>query len=192
MEASSGEADQVYRVEDSEVVYDGVLSTVRVDRVRMPDGSVAEREVVAHLDAVAVVAIDADGSVVLVRQHRHALGRRMLELPAGMLDVDGEDDRTAAQRELAEEVGLQARSWRRLIRFHNSAGWTDETTTVYLAEGLEPVAAPEDFTPEAEEADMEVVRLPLGEAVSAARRGEISDAKTLVGLLLAASTLPSS
>ncbi len=178
-----------YEVESTTTVYDGQLSTVRIDRLRMPDGEVAEREIVAHPSAVAVVAVDDDGSVVFVRQYRHAVGDRLLELPAGMLDIDGEDAEAAARRELAEEVGLEAGSWAELVTFRNSAGWTDEQTTVYLALGLTGVDAPDGFAPDAEEADMQVVRLPLDEALDWARRGRITDAKTLVGLLLTGSRL---
>lgn len=177
-------AVDAFVVEDSRVAYVGDLSRVRVDRVRMPDGTVAEREIVEHADAVAVVAVDDEGRVVLVRQYRHALRAYQLEVPAGKLDMDGEAPAEAARRELIEEVGLDAEDLTRLVHFRNSAGWTTESTTVYLATGLRPVAAPDTFTPTAEEADMEVVRLPLVEAVARAERGEIADAKTLIGLLL--------
>jgi 8-oxo-dGDP phosphatase len=174
-----------YEVEASDLAYDGALSRVRVDRVRMPDGSVAEREVVEHPSAVAVVCVDDDGQVVLLRQYRHPLRDYVLEIPAGKLDTDGEGPAETARRELAEEVGLAAGRLVELLTFHNSSGWTDEQTTMYLATDLSPATA-EGFTPEAEEADMEVVRMPLREAVDRARRGEIADAKTLIGLLLAA------
>lgn len=177
-----------YDVESSEGVYDGQLSRVRVDRVRMPDGQVASREVVEHPDAVAVVAVH-DGEVVLLRQYRHPFGRQLLEIPAGKLDTEGEEPARAAGRELAEEVGLEATALDELLTFANSAGWTDESTTVYLATQLRPVDAPEGFRAEAEEAHMEVVRLPLAEAVAMARRGDIADAKTVIGLLLAADRL---
>lgn len=178
-----------YPVEDSRVAYDGELSRVRVDRVRMPDGSLATREIVEHPDAVAVVPVQADGTVVLLRQYRHPVVTTVLEVPAGKLDMAGEEPAAAARRELAEEVGLSAGSLVELLTFHNSSGWTDETTTVYLATDLRAVDAPADFTAEAEEADMEVVRMPLAEAAEAARRGELSDAKTVIGLLLAAARL---
>lgn len=178
-----------YEVESSRIAYDGDLSRVRVDRVRMPDGEVASREVVEHPDAVAVVPVEADGQVVLLRQYRHPVGLSPLELPAGKLDTDGEAPAEAARRELAEEVGLGAGTLTRLVTFHNSSGWTDEATTVYLATDLQRVDAPEGFTAHAEEAAMEVVRMPLAEAAERARRGELTDAKTLIGLLLAAERL---
>ena len=175
-----------YEVTQSKCVYEGTLSNVRIDTVRMPDGTTADREVVEHLDAVAVVPLDDDNQVVLLRQYRPAVRQRLLELPAGILDVDGEQPEEAARRELAEEAGLAATALQRLVTFANSAGWSEEHTTVYLATGLREVAAPGDFTPEHEETDMELVRVPLEEAVAMAARGDITDAKTLVGILLTA------
>lgn len=168
----------------SEVVHDG-YSRVRRDLVRTPDGHEVEREVVEHASAVAVVPILDDGDVLLLRQYRHAVGRYVLEVPAGKLDVEGEPPVEAAQRELAEEVGYRAEELIELTTFENSAGWTTETTTVYLGRGLTPTAPPDDFEPHAEEADMEIVRLPLAEAIEQAERGTITDAKSVIGLLLA-------
>lgn len=168
----------------SEVGYEG-FSRVRTDQVRMPDGEVARREVVEHDDAVAVVPLMDDGTVVLLRQYRHPLGRYVLEIPAGKRDVAGEDPVQTAQRELREEVGLRADTLEELVTFHNSAGWTDESTTVYLGTGVAPAPAPAGFQPQAEEAEMEVLRLPLEEVVAMARRGEVVDAKTIIGVLLA-------
>ncbi|MDQ3538213.1 MAG: NUDIX hydrolase [Actinomycetota bacterium] len=178
-----------YQVESSDVTHNGVMATVRVDRLRTPDGDVVQREVVEHSGAVAIVAVDDDGQVVLVRQYRHAVGDRVLELPAGKLDVEGELHEAAARRELLEEVGLEAVELVELTRFYNSAGWTDEQTTVFVALGLREGSVPADFTPKAEEADMDVVRMPLEEAVALAEAGELRDAKTLIGLLMAGSTL---
>ncbi len=161
-------------------------STVRIEVVRTPDGNEVEREIVGHDDAVAIVPVTDDGEVVLLRQYRQALREHLLEIPAGTLDVDGESPTDAALRELAEETGYTARSLEHLVTFHNSAGWTDERTHVYLARGLTGDSAPEGFEPEDEEADMELVHLELAAAWAAARAGEISDAKTLVGLLLTA------
>ncbi|HVM19182.1 MAG TPA: NUDIX hydrolase [Egibacteraceae bacterium] len=175
-----------YEVRSSRVTHDGVLSTVRVDQVVMPDGDVAEREVVEHANAVAVVPVEADGQVVLISHYRHAVGRRLLEIPAGKLDVDGESALEAARRELTEEVGLVAGEMRPLLHFYNSSGWTDEATTVYLAGRLAQGKADSGFTAEAEEADLQVVRMPLTEALSAVDDGTICDAKTVIGLLLAA------
>lgn len=173
-----------YEVLHSRVAYDG-RSRIRLDRVRTLDGGEVEREVVEQPGAVAVVPLDADDIVVLLRQYRHPLGDYVLEVPAGKLDVDGEAPADAARRELVEEVGLDAAEWQELVTFANSSGWTDEVTTVYLARDLRPADLPDGFTAEAEEADMQVVRQPLDELLAMARRGELTDAKTLVGVLLA-------
>lgn len=174
-----------YEVQSSRVAHEGVLSTIRVDEVAMPDGGTAQREVVEHDDAVGVVAID-DGRIVLLRHYRHAVGERQLEIPAGKLDVEGEEPIEAAHRELLEEVGLEARSLRPLIHFYNSAGWSDEATTIYLADDVRPGSPSDDFTAVHEEADLEVVRLSLDDALERIAGGEIRDAKTVIGILLAA------
>ena len=175
-----------FEVRSSRVTHTGTLSTVRVDEVAMPDGDVAEREIVEHDNAVAVVALDDDGNVVLIRHYRHAVAERMLEIPAGKLDVEGEAPVEAARRELAEEVGLIASDLHRLVHFHNSAGWSDEATTVYLATDAVAGDVPDGFAAEHEEADIEVLRMPLEQALALIDRGEITDAKTVVGLLLTA------
>jgi ADP-ribose pyrophosphatase len=174
-----------YAVRSSHVTHRGKLSTMRIDAVAMPDGSVADRETVEHDNAVAVVAIVPDGSVVLVRQYRHAVVQRMIEIPAGKLDVDGEAPIDAARRELLEEVGMQADEMVELIHYFNSSGWTDEATTVYLAPDVRPGTAPDSFTAEHEEADLDVVQVPLDQAVRWIDDGEITDGKTVIGLLLA-------
>lgn len=175
-----------YVVQGSRVVYEGRLSRVRIDRVRLPDGETVEREVTEHPSAVAVVPLDLQGRLVLLRQYRQPVGAELLEIPAGILDVAGEDPVDAARRELAEEVRLHSEELDPLVTFHNSAGWTEERTTVYLASACRPAPAPEGFTPEGEELHMRVVRMPFEEALARAERGEVTDAKTLVGILMAA------
>ena len=175
-----------YEVRSSRITHAGALSTIRVDEVAMPDGDVAEREVVQHDNAVAVVALDGDGKVVLIRHYRHPVGERMLEIPAGKLDVEGEAPPDAARRELAEEVGLVAGDLQRLVHFHNSAGWSEEATTVYLATDVVAGPVPDGFTAQHEEADIEVLRLSLEDALGLVDRGDITDAKTVIGLLLTA------
>lgn len=172
-----------YDVRTTKVVWEGMLSTARVDEVEMPDGTTAAREVVAHVDAVAVVALTSDDEVVLLRQYRHPLQEYQLELPAGILDVDGESPERAAWRELSEETGMTVTHMRPLLRFANSAGWTDEHTTIFHGEGAHHVERPAGFALEAEEADMEVITIPFGEALTMALHGRFTDAKTLIGLL---------
>lgn len=181
-------SDGPFDVTRSHVTHEGMLTTLRVDTLRMPDGDTADREIAHRPDAVAMVPVTDAGEVILVRQYRHAVGGYMLEVPAGLLDVDGEAADAAARRELAEEIGVRADTLERVLTFHNSSGWSDESTIVYVATGLHGVTPPQGFTAEAEEADMEVVTLPLTEAIAAVQRGEITDAKTVVGLLLVATT----
>jgi 8-oxo-dGDP phosphatase len=169
----------------STVTHEGVLSRVRVDTLRTPQGDEVEREVVEHDDAVAVVPLLDGGDVVLLRQYRHPFRSYLIEIPAGKLDVDGEGPEEAARRELIEETGLEPSAIELLTVFRNSAGWTDETTHVFLGRGLVEVGRPDGFSPKGEEADMEIVRLPLRDAVAAVEAGTISDAKTVIGLLLA-------
>ena len=164
----------------SETIYTGAILALRLDRVAMPGAKVAEREVVEHHGAVAVAALDADGKLVLVDQYRHPVGRRLLELPAGLLDLPDEDPLTAAKRELAEETGLSARTWAVLVDVALSPGFTDEALRVFLAEDLDETDRPD---PEHEEADIEIVRLSLEEATRAALAGEIVNATAIAGIL---------
>lgn len=177
-----------YETVASEVAHRGTFAHVRVDRVRMPDGAVADREVVEQADAVAVVPLLDDGTVVLLRQYRHPVGRYLLEIPAGKLDVSGESPEAAARRELVEEIHHSAENLRHLLTIQNSAGWTDEHTHLYLGTGLRRRRPPGEYSPAPEEADMEVVRVPLSEALAWVDAGRISDAKTALGLLLVART----
>ncbi|MFU8839848.1 MAG: NUDIX domain-containing protein [Nitriliruptoraceae bacterium] len=173
---------------ESRDVYEG-FARVRVDRVRTPDGEEVEREVVVRHDAVAVVPVTPDGRVLLLHQYRQPVGRPLIELPAGLLDVAGEDPADAAQRELIEELGMRAGTLTPLTTFWNSAGWSTERTTVYLGRELQPAPPPDGFTPKAEEAHLEVVSLAVEDALTAVHDGEITDAKTVIGLLLAARRL---
>ena len=126
----------------SELVYQGAILALRVDDVVMPDGRVAKREVVEHHGAVAVAAVDAEDRLTLVRQYRHPVATRLLELPAGLLDLPGEDPLEAAKRELLEEAGLVAQRWSVLVDVALSPGFTDEALRVYLAAGLSDADRP--------------------------------------------------
>jgi ADP-ribose pyrophosphatase len=169
---------------DSKTVYEGKIATVRIETFRHDDGSEAEREVVAHPGAVAVLAHDGE-SIYLVRQPREPVNEEgLLELPAGKLDVEGESALECAQRELAEEIGKAATDWEELKRFYTSPGFAQEEVTVFLATGLR------DESGEAEEEErIEIVPWPLDDLEGAI--AECSDAKSLVGLLLLKETLGS-
>ena len=170
---------------DVRELYSG-RSTVRLETVRTPDGHDVEREIVDHDDAVAVVPVTDDDQVLLLKQYRQPVRGYLLEIPAGTLDVDGEDATAAARREMIEELHHDVTDLTFLTTFHNSAGWTTERTHLYLGRGLHRTSPPDDFVAKAEEADMEVVPMALADAIAAARGGEFVDAKTALGLLLAA------
>ncbi|WP_430332659.1 NUDIX domain-containing protein [Rhodococcus sp. ACT016] len=165
---------------DSRDVYSGAVVALRVDRVAMPGGREADREVVEHHGAVAVAVLDDADRLVLIRQYRHPLGRRLWELPAGLLDEPGEDPLDAARRELQEETGLAAGHWSVLVDIALSPGFTDESVRVFLATGLREVDRPAAHD---EEADLEITRVPLDEAVTMALRGEIVNATAVSGIL---------
>jgi ADP-ribose diphosphatase len=161
---------------DSRKVWEGKIATVRVDCFRYEDGEQAEREIVAHPGAVAVVAHDGE-TLFLVRQPREPVNDpALLELPAGKLDEEGEHPLDTAKRELAEEIGKGAREWRELTSFFTSPGFADEECHLYLATDLYDEAAAA-----VDEERIEVVALPLTELDHAIQ--ECHDAKTLVGLL---------
>jgi 8-oxo-dGTP pyrophosphatase MutT (NUDIX family) len=147
-----------------------------------PDGHEFTRDIVHHPGAVSVVAIDDEGRAVLVRQYRAAVDMDLLEIPAGKRDVDGEAPEITAQRELAEEVGLEAESFELLAEFYNSPGFCDEHSLSYLARGLRDCdRAPVGI----EEQSMEIVRIPLDEVPDLIARRELVDAKSIIALLAA-------
>ncbi len=146
-----------------------------------PSGERFTRQIIRHPGAVAVVPITDDDEVILVRQFRPSVGRALLEIPAGLLDVAGEDLETAARRELREETGMVAASLEALIGFNAAVGFTDERITIFVARGLSDVGN-EVHGPEEEH--MTIVRLSLVDARAMARRGEFDDSKTALAMLL--------
>jgi ADP-ribose pyrophosphatase len=162
----------------------GRLVTVRADKVRMPGSNVAEREVVVHPGAVAILALDDAGQVLLIRQYRHPVGRLLWEIPAGLRDVAGESLSNAARRELLEEAGYRARDWRVLADYYSSPGFTTERLRIFLARDLEFVPPGErDFVPEDEEAELVPAWLALDEAVRKVLAGELHNGATALGIL---------
>lgn len=170
-----------FATRSSHTAYRGAIMAVRVDEVEMPGGRIAKREVVEHHGAVAVVARDDRGRIAMIRQYRHPIGRRLWELPAGLLDGGpDEEPLTAAQRELAEETDLAADRWQLLVDLVVSPGFTDEALRVYLAEGLHQL---ETADREDEEADIVLEWVPLADAVRMVLSGEIVNATAAAGVL---------
>jgi ADP-ribose pyrophosphatase len=167
------------------VLHRGAFLEFRIDTVERADGSRATRDFAGHPGAVAIVALDADDRVALVRQWRLAADDALLEIPAGGLDLDDdgskEDPDLAARRELEEETGLRAASWRKLGMFYSAPGFTDELMHLYIATDLAPADPDGRLRPDEDERLILEWR-PWRDAVAAAERGEIRDAKSLVGL----------
>jgi ADP-ribose pyrophosphatase len=159
---------------------------VRTDKVRMPGDGTADRDYVQHPGSVAVVALDDEDRVLLLRQYRHPARRLLWELPAGIRDVPGEPLVLCAARELAEEAGYRARTWHTLLDILSSPGMSDERIRIFLARGLSEIAPGElDFVRQNEETDMPVVWVPLAEAVAKALRGLIHNSPAVAGILAA-------
>ncbi|MFC3996605.1 NUDIX domain-containing protein [Nocardiopsis sediminis] len=190
-----GDARVADRPESWEVVksaepYTGAKTATRVDWLAVPGAQgreVVARERLEHPGAVAALALDDDGRVLLLSQYRHAVGHRLWELPAGLRDEAGEPPLRTAQRELVEEAGYRAERWHRLVDFFPSPGFSSERISVYLARGLTAVPEAEiDFVRVHEEADMEAAWLPLDDAVDAVLGDRLHNGATVVGILAAA------
>ena len=164
-------------------VHDGHVWQVVVGDFEDPRGGGFSRDIVRSPGAVAVVALFDDGTTLLVRQYRATVDAYVLEIPAGMRDVVGEEPDATARRELREETGFEARTWRLIHHFLPSVGMTDATVHVYLATDLREVGRSAHGP---EEEHMEILRVPLVDAVAMVDRGEISDAKATIGLVMAA------
>jgi ADP-ribose pyrophosphatase len=166
-------------VDKRTLIYQGRIIRLDVESVTLPNGAVAELEIVRHPGGAAAVALDENGNICLLRQYRHAAGGWLWELPAGKLDA-GEAPLTAAQRELEEEAGVRATRWAPLGKYLSSPGVFTETLHLFLAQGLVPTKP----NHEAHEL-IEVHWLPFDQAVAMAHAGEILDGKTVIGLLRA-------
>ena len=161
----------------SEYLYRGSVIKLRLDQVRLPNKHVVAREIVEHRGAVAIVAVDDQSRLLLVRQYRVGAAREMLEIPAGTLE-EGEDPALCATRELKEETGYSALQWEPLGYFFSSPGFCTEKMYLFLARQLTAGAA----SPEDDES-IAVEWMPLAQAVDAIERGEIIDGKSMVGIL---------
>ncbi|HET9970710.1 MAG TPA: NUDIX hydrolase [Streptosporangiaceae bacterium] len=175
---------EAWPVVASDTLARGRLVTVRTDKVRMPGGNAAERDVVLHPGAVAVLALDDAGQVLMIRQYRHPVNHLLWEIPAGLRDVAGEPLLATAQRELLEEAGYRARDWRVLADYYSSPGFTTERLRIFLARDLELVPAAErDFVPEDEETQLLLAWVPLDEAVGKVLAGDLHSGPAAVGIL---------
>jgi len=164
--------------------FQGHIFRVETDALRFSDGSETTRDVVRHPGAVGVVALDDQQRVMLISQYRHPIGRELIELPAGLLDKEGEPASLTVARELAEEVGLQATRWSVLLDTVTSSGMSDEAVRVYLATDIS-VAPDTGFIREHEELDLKPRWVPLNDAVAMIFTGEIVNGLCVMGLLAA-------
>lgn len=168
------------RVVSSRIAYKGPVFTVTTDHVEEPGGVHARRDVIWHSGSIVVLAVDGPASnplILLEHQYRHAAGQTMWELPAGRID-DGERELAAAKRELLEETGYSAKTWKKILHFYVSPGFLDETMAIYLAKGLKAgIAQPEE--------DEKILTrfVPLSKAVRMVQKGQVRDAKTIAGVL---------
>ena len=176
-----------FRKVSESLLWEGTLVSAGVGLHLAPDGSSFERDVVHHPGAVSVVPVlDGEDAVLLVRQYRAAVDMDLLEIPAGKRDVAGEAPEITAGRELEEEVGMRAGRLRKLAEFYNSPGFCDEHSHVFMALGLEPCET--DFQG-VEESHMTIERVALADVPGLIAAGEITDAKTIIGLCLAREAL---
>ncbi|MER5912869.1 NUDIX hydrolase [Streptomyces sp. NPDC001982] len=171
-----------WEIRSSETPFVGNKTSVRTDEVVMPDGSVVRRDYQVHPGSVGVLALDDEDRVLLIRQYRHPVRQKLWEIPAGLLDVPGENPLDAAQRELYEEAHVKAEDWRVLTDVYTTPGGCDEAVRVFLARGLSE-ADGERFAVEDEEIDLEYARVPVDELVRGVLAGELHNNCLVVGVL---------
>jgi ADP-ribose pyrophosphatase len=173
-------------VRESAVLARGHIVTVRTDTVQLPDGDLVAREVVEHPGAVAILALDDEDRVLMIRQYRHPVGATLWEIPAGLRDVAGEPLVETARRELLEEAGYRAETWHVLADFATSPGITTERLRIFLARNLAVVPPAErEYVPEHEEAYLTTAWIPLRDAVRGILAGELHNGVAIVGILSA-------
>jgi ADP-ribose pyrophosphatase len=171
-----------WEIRGSETPFRGNKTSVRTDEVVMPDGTVVRRDYQVHPGSVAVLALDEQDRVVVLRQYRHPVRQKLWEIPAGLLDVPGENPLHAAQRELYEEAHVKAETWRVLADVYTTPGGCDEAVRIFLARDLSE-AEGERFEAEHEEIDLELDRVPLDELVRGVLAGELHNNCLVVGVL---------
>ncbi|MFI9204631.1 NUDIX domain-containing protein [Streptomyces sp. NPDC053048] len=171
-----------WRVTATATPFTGNKTGVRTDTVVMPDGTTVTRDYQTHPGSVAVLALDDQDRVLVLKQYRHPVRQRLWEIPAGLLDVPGENPLHAAQRELYEEAHVKAEDWRVLTDVYTTPGGCDEAVRIFLARGIADVEG-ERFEVEHEELDMELARVPLPELVRGVLAGELHNNCLVVGVL---------
>ena len=171
------------RTLSSQLIYDGRVVKLRVDTVRMPGGRETKREIVEHRDCVAIVAMDTDDNVLLVKQFRKPVEKELLEIPAGSIDP-GEDPVTTVRREMQEETGYLPQKVERLGGFYSAAGYCSEYLHLYLATDLTPSQLYAEDTE-----SIKLVRVPISQIPGLIASGSICDAKSIAGLLIYSSLL---
>jgi 8-oxo-dGTP pyrophosphatase MutT (NUDIX family) len=176
------DSPEEWEVTASAVPFEGKKTSVRTDDVVMPDGSVARRDYQVHPGSVAVLALDEEDRVLVLSQYRHPVRQKLWEIPAGLLDVPGENPLRAAQRELYEETHVKAEDWRVLVDVYTTPGGCDESVRIFLARGISAVEG-ERFEVSDEEADMELARVPLAQLVRGSLAGELHNNSLVVGSL---------
>lgn len=159
-------------------LFEGRAVNLRIDTVRTVDGRESTREIVEHSDCIAVIPVDTEGNILLVKQYRKAVGKELLELPAGGIDP-GEDPETAVQRELREEIGYMPKKVEKLGGFYSAPGYSTEYLYVFLASDLIPSRLRAEDTE-----GISVVRMPLEEVISLIDSGELCDSKSIAGMFL--------
>lgn len=173
-------------VRSSKRSFTGYVWNVVTEEVDLGEGGVVTRDFVDHTGAVAILALDEQDRVVLVQQYRHPVGAFEWELPAGLLDVDGEPAHLTAARELLEEADLEAQEWHLLLDHYTSSGGSSESVRVFLARGLTPVPVERRHVRDGEELGMPVRRVPLDEVVEAVLAGDVHNGSLMVSALAAA------
>jgi ADP-ribose pyrophosphatase len=171
-----------WEIRATETPFVGNKTSVRTDDVVMPDGTVVRRDYQVHPGSVAVLALDEEDRVLLINQYRHPVRHKLWEIPAGLLDVPGENPLHAAQRELYEEAHVKAEDWRVLTDVYTTPGGCDEAVRIFLARGLSD-AEGERFAAEHEETDMQYARVPVEELVRRVLAGDVHNNCLVVGVL---------
>ncbi|MYS18736.1 ADP-ribose pyrophosphatase [Streptomyces sp. DvalAA-14] len=179
---------QEWQVVATATPFTGKKTAVRTDEVVMPDGGTAARDYQVHPGSVAILALDDSGRVLVIKQYRHPVRHKLWEIPAGLLDIPGENPLHAAQRELYEEAHVKADDWRVLVDIYSSPGGSDEAIRIFLARGI-TAAEGERFEASGEEADMETARVPLDDLVRGALAGELHNNSLVCGVLAASAAL---